>query len=456
MSEASLAIGDGGQMTAFRSGSLSPGQALVTANGRQGTIGALLGAGGQGEVYRVTVEGLPMALKWYHAHYIGLDTGLRTRLETAVRRGAPTASFLWPIDMVTVPGQDSFGYLMPLRADRYRSIRDLIAPPPHRLELTLAQRGLICLQLVESFLELHVAGFCYQDINFGNIFLDPDSASILICDNDNVNVDGADASIYGARKFMAPEVVRRETLPNSRTDLFSMAVLFFYALFGWHPLDGKREHEESVMDAEAERRLYGTDPLFLFDPHDQANGPVEGFHDPLVLRWQCLPPSLRQLFERAFGPGLHDPGARVLETEWRGALGTLVDAAYACDTCGLEQVATPGADLFRTCLACAAPLAWPLALALGPRIILLDEGRDVVLAPRDRFDPPAARVEAHPSKPGLLGLRNLSGKDWRVTLPDASAYRVEDDRTVRIIAGARIEFDRTTGEIIDLNEQVTA
>lgn len=438
------------------SGSLAPGQALVTANGRRGTVGALLGAGGQGEVYQVTVEGVPLALKWYHAHYIGLDSGLRTRLETAVRRGAPTAAFLWPIDMVSVPGQDSFGYLMPLRADRYRSIRDLIAPPPHRLELTLSQRGLVCLQLADSFLELHAAGFCYQDINFGNVFLDPATTAILICDNDNVNIDGADASIYGTRKFMAPEVVRRDVLPSSRTDLFSMAVLFFYTVFGWHPLDGRREHAEAVMNADAELRLYGTDPLFLFDPNDHANGPVAGFHDPLILRWKSVPPSLRRLFERAFGPGLHDPAARVLETEWRGALGTLVDAAHPCGTCGMEQVATPGEDLLRACLACAAPLAWPLALQLGSRLVLLDQGRTIALATRDRFAAPAARVEEHPSKPGLLGLRNLSGADWRVTLPDASAYRVESGRTVRIMAGARIEFDGLTGEIVDLNEQVAA
>ena len=128
-------------------------------------------------------------------------------------------------------------------AREYVSIRDLIAAPPKRVELDLGRRAKICVQLAESFLELHASGFCYQDINFGNIFFNPETARILICDNDNVNIDGADASIYGTRKFMAPEVVRRETLPNSRTDLYSMSVLFFYTLLGWHPLDGRREHE---------------------------------------------------------------------------------------------------------------------------------------------------------------------------------------------------------------------
>jgi hypothetical protein len=32
-------------------------------------------------------------------------------------------------------------------------------------------------------------------------------------------------------------VVRRQALPSTKTDLYSMAVLFFYMIFNWHPLD---------------------------------------------------------------------------------------------------------------------------------------------------------------------------------------------------------------------------
>jgi DNA-binding helix-hairpin-helix protein with protein kinase domain len=318
---------------------LAEGQALRTVNGRPGSVGVLLGAGGQGEVYHVMVEGLPFALKWYHRHYVTLDVGLRTRLERTIRRGAPTPDFLWPLDLVEIPGSGSFGYVMPLRSDGFRGMRDLIAPTPQRLSLSLADRAHVCLQLANAFLELHAGGFCYQDINFGNIFLDPDTARILICDNDNVNIDGADASIYGARKFMAPEVVRRELLPNSRTDLFSMAVLFFYTLLGWHPLDGRREYDAALLDPDTEHKLYGTEPLFLFDPANDANGPVAGFHDPIVARWNSLNTELRALFIRSFGEGLRDPSARVLETEWRAPLQAVIDAAFACAGCGYEHAA---------------------------------------------------------------------------------------------------------------------
>ena len=121
-------------------GAVMSGQSFATLSGRQGRIGELLGAGGQGEVYHVVVDGLPFALKWYHQHYTEIDTGLRLRLERGVRRGAPTTDFLWPLDLVEVPGNSSFGYIMPLRKSDFRGIRDLISPPPHRLELTLASR----------------------------------------------------------------------------------------------------------------------------------------------------------------------------------------------------------------------------------------------------------------------------------------------------------------------------
>lgn len=428
---------------------LCAGQAFTTVAGRRGRVEAFLGAGGQGEVYKVVVDGLPFALKWYHPHYVEIDTGLRLRLERTIGRGAPTADFLWPFDLVDIPGSGSFGYFMPLRSDAFVGIRDLIAPPPRRLELSLAKRALVCGQLARSFFELHANGFCYQDINFGNIFLEPATGRILICDNDNVNIDGAEASIYGTRKFMAPEVVRRESLPSSRTDLYSMAVLFFYTLFGWHPLEGRREHELGLMDAGAELRLYGTEPLFLFDPDNKDNGPVPGYHDALVARWESLPRAIRRLFERAFTKGLHDEGARVLENEWRAALEAIPGAAFACAACGFEHVADldGGRPSERpACLACRAALPPLPVLVSGRRVFTLEVGRAIAPGRSEAAD--LARVEGHPSRAGLIGLRNLSDVDWKAELPDGSAHRVPPGKTVRILPGLRIDFGTASGTVM--------
>lgn len=440
-------------MSVVEAGVLAEGQALCTVKGRSGRVGPLLGAGGQGEVYRVTVEGLPFALKWYHRHYVEVDVGLRARLERTIRRGAPTNDFLWPLDLVDIGGSGSFGYVMPLRADNFRSIRDIIAPPPQRLNLTLAERAHVCLQLANAFLELHAGGFCYQDINFGNIFIDPETARILICDNDNVNIDGAEASIYGARKFMAPEVVRRERLPDSRTDLFSMAVMFFYTLLGWHPLDGKREHSAALLDADTEFRLYGADPLFMFDPVNGANGPVQGFHDPIVARWNSLPEPLRGLFVRSFGEGLKDPASRVLETEWRPPLQALIDGAFACRACGYEHGADWRGEILAgpyACAACNQPPFAPDALRIGRRMMSLSLGRRLS---KDALGAGAeGAVEAHPTRPELVGLRNLGAGAWQARLPGGQQHEVGAGQTVRLMPGLVIDFGAQTGLVCAARE----
>src|SRR3954452_6732203 len=131
------------------------------------------------------------------------------------------------------------------------------------------------LELADSYLQLHARGLCYRDISFGNVFFDPESGDVLICDNDNVAVDGsATAGVLGTPRFMAPEVVRGEVLPSTQTDLYSLAVLLFYMLTVHHPLEGAREAAIRCLDLPAMTRLYGTEPLFIFDPRDASNRAV--------------------------------------------------------------------------------------------------------------------------------------------------------------------------------------
>jgi eukaryotic-like serine/threonine-protein kinase len=429
---------------------LQPGQGFVTAGERRGTVADLLGAGGQGEVHKVLVDGVPLALKFYHPACIKADVTLRERLTRAIARGAPTQAFLWPLDFVEVPGHASFGYVMPLRPGRFIGSRDLIAAPPRRVDLPLATRAAVCLNIATCFHELHASGFCYQDINFGNIFLDPATGEVLICDNDNVDVDGAEASIYGTRKFMAPEVVRRDALPSSRTDLFSMAVLFFYVILGWHPLDGRREAETRVLDANAEKRLYGSDPLFIFDPRNPANGPVPGLHDHIVARWNSLGEPLRRLFTRSFTTGLADPRTRVLETEWRSALRAAMDAHLACATCSFEHVVEARRDRVTDpgqCRLCSAPLTAPAVLFVGRRAWTLTPGRHLEQAVFGGGTGEGAALEPHPERPELLGLRNLTGRTWSARLPDGSSHKVESGRAIRVLPGTRFDFGEVSGVV---------
>ena len=446
----------------YQANEIPAGTAFRTVRGgRLGRVSQLLGAGGQGAVYAADLGGARFAVKWFHPSYAEVDQELRPRLLRAIERGAPNDAFLWPIDLVEIAGQSSFGYLMRLRDPDYAGMRELIARPPARLGPSLAVRANICLRIAESFLELHASGFCYQDVNLGNVFFHPASGEILICDNDNVDIDGAPASVYGTRKFMAPEIVRRETMPSSRSDLFSMAVLFFYVLHAWHPLDGRREAAVAVLDAATETDLYGVHPRFLFDPVDNSNGPVAGMHEPIVARWQALPPALRALFVRSFTAGLHHPGRRVQEAEWRPAFASLLAGSFGCTACGFEHAVEVGVGappVFPArCVACQAPLTPPPLLVIGRSAVCLTPGRTIplhLLSPAARADAGAAGVvvEAHPTKPGVYGLRNRTRDTWRMTLPESSAIAVAPGSAMRLVDGAVVEFAGAAGTIVAANQ----
>lgn len=436
---------------------LDPGHAItLSGSGRQATVVRFLGSGGQGAVYEIAEGGASLALKLYHPQTVKADPRLPMRLGRAIALGAPDSGFLWPLDHATVPGKsDLVGYVMPLREQRFVGMKRLITAPPDRVSPPLARRAIACLLTAESFHKLHARGQCYQDVSFGNIFLDPDTGEVAVCDNDNVDVNGAPAAVYGTRKFMAPEIVRREALPSTITDLYSMAVMFFYILMSWHPLDGRREHETLILDGDAEFRLYGSSPLFLFDPADPSNGPVEGMHEPIVRRWRSLSKAVRDLFIRAFTTGLApDAGKRVLETEWIDAFATLRDTVLTCPVCGYEHAAdaddADAAPERFACIACGASVPIPPSLRFGRGRLLLANG---ALLRADRVGPTAGRarnavvgiVESHPRDPSISGLRNLGKTPWTAAFKDGRTTPVLPGQAVLIEAGCRIGFGLESG-----------
>jgi eukaryotic-like serine/threonine-protein kinase len=167
-----------------------PGQTVYTESSQiPCTVEQFLGSGSQGEVYQANLGGQSIALKWYYSHFLEADPNQRERLEAAIQSGTPSERFLWPLDIVSEPDIEGFGYLMPLRKTQYKGFVDLMKRriKPEPTFRTLATAGF---QLADSFFQLHIKGLCYRDISFGNIFFNPNTGEILICDNDNVTIDG--------------------------------------------------------------------------------------------------------------------------------------------------------------------------------------------------------------------------------------------------------------------------
>ena len=133
-------------------------------------------------------------------------------------------------------------------------------------------------------------------------------------------------------------MIRNEGVCQTNTDIHSLAVLLFYMFVRHHPLDGKRELEINVFNEVAQRKFYGREPLFIFNPNNSSNRPMPGFHDQAIRNWRLYPGFIKRLFTRAFTDGLHEPRKRVREGEWMSAFSKLRDALFYCCHCGHLQV----------------------------------------------------------------------------------------------------------------------
>ena len=435
---------------------LTLGSTLATASGHPCTIETFLGGGGQGEVYRVLVEGRPFALKWYFPEQA--TAAQHQALATLIHKGPPSPGFLWPLELIEAANQSGanagFGYLMPLREARYRGLVDLMK---RRVDPSFRALSLAGLQLAQAFLALHAQGLCYRDISFGNVFFDPATGAVAVCDNDNVAIDGqGTGGILGTPRFIAPEVVRGEAAPSTQTDLSSLAVLLFYLFHIHHPLEGSKEAAIRCFDLPAMNRLYGTEPLFIFDPLDDGNRPLPGLHDNALAHWPIYPQFLRDHFTRAFTAGLRDPYERIREGEWRAVLARLADAIFYCGHCGAENFhdaeTSPAAGQPVHCWSCRRPLTLPYRLRLDRRVVMLNHDTQLYphhLDPRRLYDfsQPLAAVQQHPSDPGRWRLKNLTDEKWGMTTPDGHLRDVEPGRSAGLTAGTRLNLGQVTGEI---------
>lgn len=439
--------------------SLSVGQALrVLSTGGLCTVEKMLGEGGQGEVYQVSFMGRSFALKWYNDRVLRHDKRLRTRLQTAIDRGPPSPRFLWPFALVMGRDSTRLGYLMPLRDPHLKELHSILNQsfaPSFRVLAT------ICSLLAHELHALHAKGLAYQDLNAGNLFFDPETGQISICDNDNVDIDGAPSVMGGVWEYQAPQVVLRQTGPSRATDLHSLGVMLFRILHIGHPLIGLRARQfGNLSDPAAIRYLFGTDPLFVFDPDDASNRPIPEEQSLLNAYWAIYPGFIRELFTRAFTDGLRDPlHGRVQETEWRLAMARLRDSVMTC-SCGAEnfydrhRVAATTSTFACWYCGSALPVIPPRigihAVLDGPRrppqhVVVLDPGARLFSYQCEGGQYNVASITAQVAGPPAT-LSNVSRNEWTCRHHGEVIQVAPGDR-VSLKDGMQIEFGTTRAEV---------
>lgn len=397
-----------------------------------------IAGGGQGDVYMVEYRGKRKALKWYknlgnnpRAFYENLDKN--------IKKGSPDKSFLWPEALIKKT-EGSFGYVMDLRPADYYELSDFILARDVRFPSFKAVVE-ACIQIVSAFRLLHNKGYSYQDLNDGNFFINPKTADVLICDNDNVAPNGTNMGVIGKPRYMAPEIVtgKGKVLPNTQTDRFSLAVILFILLCNNHPLEGKRCTDIPCMTPAMAEKLYGSDAVFLYDETDASNRPVKNIHRNVIKRWQFLPKYVKEAFLKAFSQdAIKDPQKRLRELDWLKVLTRFKSDIVKCK-CGNEVFIVNASDT--VCDNCRKKLDVENVFVLPDYSITAAKGTWIyrcqlgVCNADEALDPILHVVT---NKNGDLGWQNTLSKDIKAVTSKGVAKIVEPQVIVPVKAGITI------------------
>ncbi len=303
---------------------------VIDSQGLIVPLGDPIGVGGEGRVFEVTTRP-GVAAKIYHQAPLADDQAhkLRAMLELDATQLKPIAA--WPHDLLfDVRSKRPCGILL-TRVSDSRELHELYGatarakhyPHAHWHHLVLAARN-----TAAAFEALHARGVVVGDVNQGNLLVDKEMCVRFIdCDSFQVS---ANAKLFrcpvGTPHFTPPELQSMRLSEVARTpqhDAFGLAILVFHLLFvGRHPFAGRFRGEG---DMHIERAI--NELRFAFSEHrdeTQVDPP------PASLSLADLPPSMAQMFERAFRtrPGSGDQ--RPMPREWVLALEDLLKKRKEC------------------------------------------------------------------------------------------------------------------------------
>lgn len=418
-----------------------PGKVLQTNFGSPITIESYIKGGGQGDVYKVTYDGKSKALKWYKPGALKDPNAFYENLEKNVKKGSPDKAFLWP-EAVTEKTEGSFGYIMDLRPEGYHELTNVFVSSGGGGFTSFKAVVEAGIRIVSAFRNIYKIGYSYQDMNSGNFFINPQTGDVLICDNDNVAPNGTYTGIVGTPQYMAPEIVMGKSTPNTHTDEFSLAVVLFMLLCASHPLEG--EHwVVPCLTPEIEKKLYGSDALFIFDPNDKANRPVKGVHNNVLKRWDFLPQYLKDVFIEAFSQeAIANPNKRVKYLNWLKALVRFQSDIVRCPSCGNEIFITDASST--KCDRCHKLFEvkhtlklydYSVTAAKNTRIYKCQLG----VCNADEALTPIALVVAKNDDPNVLGLRNMTKSIVVGTTPSGKTNQVKPGEVIPLKAGIRVK-----------------
>ena len=407
---------------------LSKNSIVSLVGGGTATIIKELGRGGQGIVYLVEVCGEKKALKWY---LNAPDDKFYRNLDQNIASGAPSDAFLWP-EYLTEKQQGSYGYIMKLRPQNYYEFGNFLLAKVSFKSFTAMLSA--AMKICDGFMMLHRFGYSYQDLNDGNFFIDPQTGDVLICDNDNVMPQGEKSGIMGKARYMAPEIVAGG-IPDKYSDRFSLSVILFMLFYANHPFEGAKVVACPCMTEAFEKKFYGSEALFIYDPTDKSNLPVRGIHQNVIRRWPVFPQMLRDAFIEEFSKEkLQDPSTRMIEQNWKKIISSVRDSLVVCQHCA-EETFVNVSDSTDKCMNCGKDVDLSKRLVINNRSLPLTQNTYISI---DEDNTPDGVVTTDSN--GFMLIKNISTETWTVETPSGKIKTVAPNEILPVKEGLKITF----------------
>lgn len=416
-----------------------------------------LGEGGQGQVFIVESKKRRYALKLLR-NFDGKITKasdlLAVNINNLINLNSPNDAFIWPKRSLILNGQ--FAYIMELIPEEFKQF-SLWLNADEDLQINSILKMIdVSINLILAFNSLRVIGYSYQDINDGNIFINPDTGQIRLCDCDNICPTNSNFGVLGKKGYQAPEVVLGKS-PNIYSDLFSLALILYYFWCKDNPFDGIKTVSINMLTDKDNLNFYGKEPVFVWSPEDNSNRPLETVHMGSYYLWPHLPNYIKQGFITTFTKGIDDiQNGRYSMNDWLKSFLTYRTNIIKCPLCDEENIYNYNEV---RCDNCHANITPNLEFKINDNVIPICIGTKIynfhldLYNKKDLFKIWGEVIESK-KYPGILGLRNLTNNVWIQTVLDGKKFDIGYNETAVISNGSIIEFiPNASGYITLINKE---
>lgn len=208
-------------------------------------IEKLIGSGGMGAVYLAqdTRLGRSVALKLLPAHFAGNRQNIerfRQEARAASAVSHPNVAHIYEF------GAEDERYFLAMEYVAGKTLRELL----RENAIDEARALEIASQIAGALSVMHRSGIIHRDIKPENIIITDDGRVKILdfglakysperrANSYETSLETVPGMVLGTSAYMSPEQVRGQSL-DKRTDIWSLAVMFYEMLFGARPFDGE-------------------------------------------------------------------------------------------------------------------------------------------------------------------------------------------------------------------------